>query len=479
MTSQASRIRWNSLFSFLSQFIRLLTNFFLFVGIARFYGPEAFGQFATAHTLSTIFLLFADFGFDMLLSTEIAHQRGRASDLAQKYFSLKVLFALTATIAMFVVPYFRSFTPQTKLLVQVFSFYVLFSALNNFFFALFKGFEQFQHEMKISFWTNLALLILLIALGLAHAPLAIIAFFFVGTRIIGLVFGARIAFRLARFDVFRIDLTGWKEAWRHVSIFGLHYIFGNLFFMLDTLLLAFWKGDHGVGIYQAVFKLAVLVLLVPDIAINTLMPVLSRFHGEDEERWNSLGRLLSKTLFLLGLPISMILFVYAEQIIAVVYGRGAFFESVPILRIFALIVLVRFSVETFALMLTTSRRQLVRMWIVIVGTGINVGMNLYFIPKFGPYGAALVSLATNLLAGLGYIVSMPNAFVQWMVNARNLILLVVTILISLVIWNVRTLPLWYTGPAAVIIYGLVFYFIGYTKEEWKMILSREKYISIA
>src|ERR1043166_3676197 len=128
MPGQSSRIRWNSLFALLSQAIRLLTNFFVFVGVARFYGPEAFGQFTTAHSFSSIFLLFADFGFDTLLATEIARHRERAEELARRYFSLKIVFALGATAAMLLLPIFKSMSPSTTMLTQIFSFYVLFAS---------------------------------------------------------------------------------------------------------------------------------------------------------------------------------------------------------------------------------------------------------------------------------------------------------------------------------------------------------------
>lgn len=451
----------------------------MFVGIARFYGPVAFGQFTTAHTFSTVFLLFADFGFDTLLATEIARQRDNAAKLAQQYFSLKIFFVLLATAAMAIASTFQSVGESTRMLMLVFSLYVLFSSLNNFFFALFKGFEQFQHETKISFGINLFLFVLLIVFGFINAPLYVIAVSFVGTRVIGLLVGAKIAARLTQFRFLAFDLTDWKRLFNRVSIFGFQFIFGNLFFTMDTLLLAFWKSDRDVGIYQAVFKLAILILIVPEIATSTLMPVLSRFHDENEARWNSLGRLLNKTLFLLGLPICMMLFVYADQIIAIVYGRGTFVDSVLILRMFAFIVFVRFSVETFALMLTTSRRQQVRMWIVVGGTIINFGMNIFFIPRFGPYGAALVSLITNIIVGIGYIIAARSSLTQWMLNVRSLIPLIVVSMMTLVVWNIRTVSLWYTCPIAFIVYGLVIYSIGYSREEWKMIFVRDKYVSMA
>src|SRR6266852_2655435 len=102
MPGEAFRIKRNSLFVLLSQLIRLFTNALLFVGVARFYGPIGFGQFTAAHTLSTIFLLLSEYGFDTLLVTEIAHDRERAPQIVGTYFSVKVILAVVSTLLMIV-----------------------------------------------------------------------------------------------------------------------------------------------------------------------------------------------------------------------------------------------------------------------------------------------------------------------------------------------------------------------------------------
>ena len=474
MPTQASRIRWNSVFALLSQAIRFLTNFFVFVGVARFYGPDAFGQFTTAHSISTIFLLFADFGFDTLLATEIARHRERAETLALRYFSLKIVFALAATGAMLLLPVFRSMTPSTTTLVWIFGFYVLFASMNNFFFALFKGFEQFHHETKISFSINLILLLIIVVLGILHAPLAAIAAVFVGTRIIGLVYGLRIASRIAGLHAFRVSLSGWREVWRNVLVFGSYSIFGNLFFLIDTMLLAFLRGDRDVGVYQSVFKIAVLVLIIPDIAINTMMPVLSRLHQANEHQWHVFGRLLNKTLCLLSLPVSLILFVYPGEVMSLVYGPKLFSEAIPILRLFAVIVFIRYGVEAYALMLTTSRRQKTRTVIVFLGTLINILLNLWFIPAYGPWGAAVVSLATNLFVGLGYILLSGMPVLQWTFGLRNTILMACSAALGVLLWNARVIPLPYAAVLIAALYACGFYFIGFTRDELAVIFSKER-----
>jgi O-antigen/teichoic acid export membrane protein len=475
--AQAARIRRNSVFALLSQVIRLATNFLLFVGIARLYGVEAFGQFTTAHTLSAVFLLFADFGFDVLVAMEVARNRGRAVEIARRYFSQKILFAGTATICMLALSLVQDFTWQTRALVQIFALYVFGASLNNFFFALFKGFEEFHHETRISFWINGCLLALLVLLGIFHVPLQFIALAFVLTRVMGVALASGTANRLAGGRVMHLTFDRWQETWRTVAVFGLQFLFGSLFFLLDTVLLSFWRGDRDVGIYQAAFKIMALALIVPDIAINTMIPVLARLHADGDGRWTTMGRLLNKTLSLLALPVSLIMFVYPESIIRILYGGGDFTEAVQILRLFAVTTFVRFAVDAYGIMLTTSQRQSVRMYIVMGGTLVNFLLNAYMIPLYGPWGAAVVSLVTNILVGAGYIIGSRQSFLRWSCEGRYLLAFGIAAVTAVLAWNLRMVSVWITIPVALAVCIAAIYWVGFSRQEWNLITATRTALS--
>jgi len=470
--TRVRRIWRNSFFATLSQFIRLATNFLLFIGIARLYGVEAFGQFTTAHTLSTVFLLAADFGFDVLVAMEVARNRSRGLDLARRYFSQKVVFAGAATLGMIGVSFVGNLSPQTRTLVQIFALYVFGSSLNNFFFALFKGYEEFHHETRISFWINGLLLVLLLVLGAMHVPVQVIALTFVVTRLLGIALASGVARRLAGGNILHLTFARWQESWRTVAVFGFQFLFGNLFFLLDTVLLSFWRGDRDVGTYQAAFKIVTLTLVVPDIAINTMIPVLARLHSAHDERWTTMGRLLNKTLSLLALPVCLILFVYPDQVISILYGGKDFHESVPILRLFAITVYIRFAVDAYGIMITTAHRQSVRMYIVASATLLNLALNAWAIPRYGPWGAAVVSLTTNFLVGAGFIIASRQSFWRWTGDPLYLAAAGIMCGIGAVAWHFHDLSLWVAGPISLVLCGLVIYRVGYSGEERKLLAAR-------
>ncbi len=428
MASLVLGLQRNTLFTFLSAFFRLAANAVLFILVARFYGPESFGQFSTAHTLSTVFILFADFGFDLLLTTEIAQHPEKSFETVPRMAAIKLVLATVATLGMAAFARLQNLSDITRELAYIFCFYLFFSAILNFMFALFRAHEKMQYESAITFIINLTLVVVLIFAGIFGVSLYIIAITFVGSRILGLLLALRTSRKLLSSMIPILDLSFIVNVWRQTFIFGAFFIFGNLFFTQDTILLSIWKGDYEVGIYQSAFRIIAIALIIPDIMFNAIIPTLARLYNIEESRWFDLGSFVSKVLYFLGMLIGTILVVLPHIVIKVAYGEGSFLEAIPVMRLFGLIIIVRYTFEVPALMLTTSHHQFQRMVLVFGATIFNFILNAYAIPKYGIIGAATVSLATNLAVGVGYAITSKNIFPQkWLARERMLPLVVIAI----------------------------------------------------
>lgn len=462
----AARLRWNSIFLLLSAGIRLFTNALLFLGLARFYGPEAFGQFTIAHTLAALFLLVADFGLDLLFTTEVARQRPHIDALFRSFAAVKLFFAGLAIAGMWLLPAFHEFSETTRWLIYIFSFSTACNALTNFLFALFKGLEQFRYETWVSFVENLVLLLGLVVLGVLHAHLWLFAAMFAGTRFLGLIIAAAITVRFVRPRAVRsLNLAECRDVVRKGWVFGAHLLFEACYYQLDTILLALWKGDYVVGIYQAGMKLMALALTLPDILIGAVIPALSYFHGKDEARWQQLGKLLNKTLFFLALPLALIFFVYPEPVVRLIYGAENFAPAIPIMRVTALIILIRLALAAYGIMLTTSGRHRVRMITVTLATLLALGLHAYAIPRYGAYGAAWVSVIVNFFVAVIFAYSCRALFLKWTLEKHYLLPGLLFAILGFMLWSFADLNAWY-GIATIAIFSIVIiYFAGYTKNE--------------
>lgn len=478
--SDFSKIRKNTFYSIITISSRLIANVFLFWLLARFYGPKIFGQFTFAHTLATTFIVFADFGIEILLTTKLAAEKGNSSKIFEKLLGLKFTFLLFALIFMILIGLSFELSDESFILIFVFAVYLLFTSLNNFFAGVFKGYEKFIYETRVSLLSNFLLIALTISLLLLHRSIIEIAVAFASSRIIGTIYSIYNLYRLDKELTFKPDLTGFKLLGSKVLIFGFHLIFAYLFFQIDTLLLAKFKGDYSVGIYQSVFKLVMLPLVIPDVFINSFLPTLSRYFSEDKKEWIRLGSIMGRILFICALPISVIMVFYSKEIINLVYGLKNYSDAVDVFRVFGLIILVRFTLEPFALMLTTSDRQIVRLITVIAATILNVTLNYFVIPVYDTLGASVVSLTVNTFVGIIYFTVLKDDFNFWLVNLKNLFALLTVFLIGFLFYELVNLNFLIEVMMILIIIsvaGYKFYITNSEKEILKSFIRRLNFLS--
>ncbi|HLA99995.1 MAG TPA: flippase [Bacteroidota bacterium] len=476
-----SSVRRNTVYSFLSSSIRLVSNLLMFVGIARFYDVKTFGQFTTAHTFLMVFFLFADFGFDMLVTTGIARERDRSAVYIRRYLPMKIIFSLSSFLCMALIALVSDFSRETKLFMIILSSGIVANAVSSFCYAVFKGYEDLSQEFRVSLVQNSVLLCCLVLLGFLGVPAMYVALAFVGSRVIGALMIAPKLFSIQKLRSVDFRSSGWLSIIRDGIPFGVHLIFGTLFFQMDTILLSYFRGDESVGIYQAAMRLVYGIFIIPDVLSNAFIPMLSRLHSENHSEWTRVGKVLQKTLMFSSLPLGIIFYLYADQLIPLIYGSRAFTEAIPLMRIFAFIIVLRFSVETYAMILTVSRVQEWRMRIVIFLTVFNLTLNIFAIPRYGVTGAAFVSLATNFVAGILYVAAAHiRAFrFSYAIEARP-ILAIATVILSAGFLGALGVHSMFIGiPAILLVSLIVYYLVGYSREERKLIFSMPSGVSIS
>lgn len=469
MESNSSSLLRNSIFVFLSLAIRAITSFLIGVGIARFYGPESFGQFSIAFTVSNICLILADFGFDVLLTTEIANNRKNAVDISRKYFSIKIALALVSSVVMISLTQIIPLSETSKQLIFSLVLYMALTTIINFFFSFFRGFEKFDFETKVSFYSNSILLISIALFGFLKFSLFYLMIFFVFTRFIGVLLSYFYSRKIVNVNFWELDFSESNLLLKKVFIYGLNFLFGNLFFQIDTILVGSLLGDTAAGIYRSAFWVMILFLMIPDIAISASLPSLSKAFVEDKNEWKKLGKVIFKLLLVIVIPISLLIYFYPDFIITTIYGKIKFNNAIAVLQIFAFTIFVRFIVEPFGLMITTSQRQYIRTIIVIIATFANVGLNFYFVPKYGLMAVPLISLVVNIFVGLGYIAGSFDSFLNWVMEFKILFLLVITSLFisGLVIFNHYYLVM----ILLTLIYFPVAFIFTFSTDEKKYLLS--------
>ena len=212
-----------------------------------------------------------------------------------------------------------------------------------------------------------------------------------------------------------------------------------------------------------------MMLMIPDIAISSSLPKLSRAFIDNKTKWEYFSRIIYKFLFILALPVCMITYFYPQLILTIIYGKIESYDAVAILRIFSIVLLIRFVVEPFGLMLTTSNRQVIRMFIVASATILSFVLNYLFILKYGLLAVAYISLVVNVFVGAAYIMFNAKYFLKWLFEYRNIGIISYASFLSVLLYI--TVSSYLVLVLSIVSFPIFIYFIGFAKMERNEIIS--------
>ncbi|WKZ70506.1 MAG: oligosaccharide flippase family protein [Melioribacteraceae bacterium] len=433
--SEISLLKRNSLYYFISSLARLVANSLIFIIIARIFGAEEFGLFSTAHTLSTLFLLLADFGFDILITTEIARYRNDIRKIVSKYFPIKFVFTLAAAILLAITNLLLPIPESSKTLVFIFLFNMVFTSLLNLLFAFFRGIEKFKYEAIVSSISNFGLLTVIGGLAYFQQDLVILAVSMVAIRLFSLIVAYTIFKKNLDKIVLNFNFVRLRVEFKKVMIFGFHLLFGTLFFQIDSILILAIRGEFDAGLYQAVFKLMMISLIIPDVLVGALMPTLTRLYSNGDQKWMAINKVLFKCLYLTGLLVGFLFFSYPEFILDNIYKKTEFLDSVFILKLAGIVVFIRYFFESFAASLTVCDKQSRRTITVIVASFLSISLNIIFLPIYGITVSIVISIMVNFIAGVFYLTFVSKSFLLWFVDLKYVFPLLLIVFFSTPFFN--------------------------------------------
>lgn len=466
---ESSKIKSNSFYSFVSIISRLLANSILLLFINNVYGKEISGQFLTAFVIAGLLINLGDFGLDLLCTTEVASNQDKTKNIFESLLTFKLLFTFIAFLVQIGIALFLDLSAPTRILLLILSLYTAVSTINNFIVGLFRGCEKLRYEAIVSIISSLFLLLLIGIIIFNGLSIYFVVIAYVISRIVGLLVALFYLRKILPEYSVIYNFNQWNDVKKNIIIYGGNLFFGNLFVQLDTLFLQYWRGDVAVGIYQAASRIYSILFIVLEMLVTSFTPTLARYFSESKEKWKNLGSILNKTLVIVAIPLSLFLFVYPEQIIRLVYFNKDFSESIGILRLFSVLILIRFLLDTSALMLTTSNKQDRRTKVVLVAVVISIPVYYCFIKVYGNIGAIIAALIMNGGAGIMYAALSFKNVKEWYYNKHILYLFLIYMVSLLAMWSLRSVHFLIIMPVITPIILVVCYYFGYNSNEKHML----------
>ena len=392
--------------NYFARFVVMLCNYGTSVYIARMLGPNQYGIYAIIFTVLNLLSLMSTTGILSATSKYVAHMPAQASAVKNSAFKLTGLIALIFAGAFFflTIPISdllrdRTLSPYLRMTTLVIIPFFLYPV----FLGYFNGLKKYHKQAIIKVIFAVANFILIV--GFVYLGFEIYG------AIVGFALGALIACLTGYFMAGRIKLTA-GFSMKKLLLFAIPFTILSFTFVgtrsISLLLVKSLLGDNNLTAY---YNIALRICIFPhnlSIAIaGALLPLVAQSFSS-EDKIGLVGHILKslKYLAIFLIPLSMLIIIFRQTIVSILYGQEYIAAVTPIkfIAIAEIFVGIEF---IFLIVLSGIDKHKFAMIISISVFCMAIVLNLILIPKYSVSGAAVATLISYFL---GAVISAAAVF---------------------------------------------------------------------
>ena len=390
----AKTILKNTVSLLVSGIVAQLLIFCSIVYLARVLGPEDFGKINFATAIVIYFTMIVNMGLPLLGTREVARNVKRVKEYVSNIICIRLaLFALCYTV-LTGLAFLWNLPTDIRSIILIYGIGLLPSAVLLDW--AYQGLEKMEYIGLSRILSGIVYLILVYALikgpeQLLLIPAAHVASLMVSAVLLFLIFSNRFGWQLSK-----TNLTQCKTLFKKAFPIGLSILLVQVFYYIDSVMLGMMRSYEEVGFYNAANKIAFLVIMLGAAYFDAIFPVLSKYFKESKEAFINLNLKTAKLAVTIGIPLAVGGTLLAKPLMLFVYG-AKYHGSVGAFRILIWFACINFINMIYSRGLWACDRQNIFLGIVSVQAASNVILNLFLIPPFGIYGAAVATVLVELL----------------------------------------------------------------------------------
>ncbi|KAF7597937.1 MAG: hypothetical protein CGU29_15990 [Candidatus Dactylopiibacterium carminicum] len=400
--------------------LRVLLGVFIGAWVARYLGPENYGELAYVVAFLSIFQALSALSLEGVLVRDVAQGIDRAGRLIGTALYLRLAASVFACVAACVIVYLlRPGDTRCLLMVGMLGIGMLFQSTDVIEIWL-------QSQMKGGLSVTAKALaysfasVVKVFLIVYEAPVWAFAFVLLLDAILAawaLVFAYQ---RYPTPSYWLWDDLVARSMLREAFPFLLASMAMVALARIDQVLLRQLSGDHALGVYSTALPFSSVSQMLAVAAFVSLLPRISSLRLSDELMYfRRLQQCLALFLWA-GVLIAGIVFLLADQFLSILLGE-AYADSVSILKIHVFSNIFYFLGLARNLATVADRRPLIALWSALTGLMVNVVALLILVPRFGGVGAAWAAVVASACSSfLVQSLLDPNVF-RMQLRAFNLL----------------------------------------------------------
>jgi O-antigen/teichoic acid export membrane protein len=376
-----------------------LVTFLAIVYLARRLDVSGFGQVNFAMALVLYFTLLTHLGLMTVGTRQVAREPGQIKRHAENILALRLMLAAVSFILLVVFTLLVPLRPRLGTLIVLFGL-SLFSGAAILDWA-FKGVQRMGVVGAIEIIRAAPYLVLIFLWVQSAADITRIPVFYLvsmaAAALFSLVMFARAYGRLH----LSFDLRFWKSSLLQSLPLGVAFIMVQVYYLMDTVLLGFLKGDVSVGMYSPAYRVVAFVQGIGGMYFETVFPMIARSYTHSSEKLLTLMKTSVQLSALVIVPVAVLLTVLGNPIIQFLYGPK-YAASALAFKILIWAIAIELLGMNFGYALMACDRVKEYLEAVTLGAVTSLVLNVLLIPGRDIAGAATARLASEVVVAVWF-----------------------------------------------------------------------------
>ena len=379
----------------------MIIGVFVTAFVARYFGPESYGQFNYALSFVTLFTALSTLGLETLTVKAIVDKEHDEGTILCTSLVLRVIGGVILTIiAVTLIRLIEPNESNTHILVTILSLTMVFKALE-----VIEYWIQAHQRAKISSVVRIMAYVIIAGFKIGMVLLGGNLIHFALIHMLNVIIvgiGLIIAYFRNREEKFKwkVDISYAKSILSQSWYLILSGLMVTLYMQIDKVMLgSLMPSKVEVGVYSAAASIASMWYFVPMAIITSFKPVIMSKKKINEESYLKSVQLLYTIIAWLGICFGIFVLIFSNPIVKILYG-AEYQKASSILS-------VSIWAGTFAMLgsargvwTVTEGLQRYNMFYVGAGAIINIILNYLLIPTAGGYGAAVATLMSQVTVAI-------------------------------------------------------------------------------
>jgi polysaccharide transporter, PST family len=393
--------------------------------LTRYLGSERLGQFASIYAYLALFSWIATFGFEPILIRDISRERGNASNLIYTTVILSYFLCVgTIAIALLLSP-LADYTGFLRTLLVLGTLEFLFIPLRIpgviFQVEMRQWYGSAVNVVRQALWLAVVVIICFVKAPLQYVVLGRVFCAFIEAILLWM-YARRSLSREKRF------LSGRARAlFSHSFPIAFTSFVATIYLRIDQVMLHKMASDTVLGHYAAAAKVSELFELLPAALMSSMAPILSVVATQSTVFKEYIDTSF-RYFMVLGATLCVFMTLGAKTVIYLFYG-SQFLPAAPLLAILIWSEMAVFFATVVLNAMIARNLQRLLPWPTVIGAGLNIALNIVFIPKYSALGAAWATVVSYTVAWMLFLLLLRQTRV---LICQGLAFAVPTALIALV-----------------------------------------------